>query len=285
MASRRRRQAIRPEGGGEDQQHHGDAAEQDRLVVVAEGADRELLGRGGCRVDQRRADREDRGGDRVDQTRHPCPTPTAARAATTPARARSGAVGWARQPEGWPRRSLLSCLRDSRRLLDTRLVARLATATLAPVTWSDLTPPRLRVRTVEIDDPGPLLARLLPARTRTPGCGTATGWSATARWPGTSPTASPRRTSGGRDLVAHTEIVTELDHAPAGAGLVAFGSFVFDPENTAGQSRLIVPAGGDRPAERPVLADLDRPDRSTRPGPCTPAPAAAPRRAVPDRRR
>ena len=28
---------------------------------------------------------------------------------------------------------------------------------------------------------------------------------------------------------------------PAGSGLVAFGSFVFDPENSDGQSRLIVP--------------------------------------------
>ena len=34
------------------------------------------------------------------------------------------------------------------------------------------------------------------------------------------------------DLVAHLEMITELDHAPAGAGLLAFGSFIFDPENT-----------------------------------------------------
>ena len=43
------------------------------------------------------------------------------------------------------------------------------------------------------------------------------------------------------DLVAGTETVSRLDDAPAGAGLMAFGSFVFDPENTAGQSVLVVP--------------------------------------------
>jgi menaquinone-specific isochorismate synthase len=41
--------------------------------------------------------------------------------------------------------------------------------------------------------------------------------------------------------VASTEVVSTLDDPPAGAGLMAFGSFVFDPENTAGQSVLVVP--------------------------------------------
>jgi len=38
-------------------------------------------------------------------------------------------------------------------------------------------------------------------------------------------------------------VVTEsdLDHAPAGVGLLAFGSFAFDPSNTAAPSSLIVP--------------------------------------------
>ena len=67
---RRRRQAIRPEASGEDQQDGGDAAQQDRLVVGAEGPDRELLGRGRGRVDQGRAHGDQRGGDGVEQTGH-----------------------------------------------------------------------------------------------------------------------------------------------------------------------------------------------------------------------
>jgi menaquinone-specific isochorismate synthase len=43
------------------------------------------------------------------------------------------------------------------------------------------------------------------------------------------------------DLVAGTEIEAEIDHAPAGTGLVAFGSFLFDPERSAGHSTLVVP--------------------------------------------
>lgn len=43
------------------------------------------------------------------------------------------------------------------------------------------------------------------------------------------------------DLVAHVEIDADIDDAPSGSGLLAFGSFVFDPDNTAAQSQLIVP--------------------------------------------
>jgi menaquinone-specific isochorismate synthase len=108
------------------------------------------------------------------------------------------------------------------------------------VTRPDPTPPRLRVRTTEIADPGPLLA-LLPA------------WDAYAwlrRGDGVigfgevtrhKPASIAEADEWWSNLVAHTETITELDHAPSGAGLLGFGSFVFDPENTEGQSRMVVP--------------------------------------------
>jgi menaquinone-specific isochorismate synthase len=108
------------------------------------------------------------------------------------------------------------------------------------VTRSDLTPPRLRVQTVPIEDAGDLLSRL-PA-----GDGYAwvrrgdglVGYGEVARH---KPESIAEADAWFRDLVASTEVVSELDDPPAGAGLMAFGSFVFDPENTAGQSVLVVP--------------------------------------------
>ena len=108
------------------------------------------------------------------------------------------------------------------------------------MTRSDLTPPRLRVQTVAIDDPGPLLARL-PAEDAyawvRQGDGLV-GYGEVARH---KPESIPEADEWFRDLAAGTEVVSALDDPPAGAGLVAFGSFVFDPENTAGQSVLVVP--------------------------------------------
>ena len=43
------------------------------------------------------------------------------------------------------------------------------------------------------------------------------------------------------DLAAQVEVAAELDRPTAGAGLMAYGSFVFDPANSAGRSSLIVP--------------------------------------------
>jgi menaquinone-specific isochorismate synthase len=108
------------------------------------------------------------------------------------------------------------------------------------VTRSDLTPPRLRVQTVPIDDPGPLLARL-PAEDAyawvRQGDGLV-GYGEVARH---KPESIAEADAWFHDLVAGTEVISELDDPPAGAGLMAFGSFVFDPENTAGQSVLVVP--------------------------------------------
>ncbi|GAA2096968.1 chorismate-binding protein [Microlunatus panaciterrae] len=43
------------------------------------------------------------------------------------------------------------------------------------------------------------------------------------------------------DLAGSVIIESELDDPPAGSGLIAFGTFVFDPNNSADQSTLIVP--------------------------------------------
>ncbi len=108
------------------------------------------------------------------------------------------------------------------------------------MTGEDPSPPRLRVRTTEIEEPGPLLA-LLPARDAYAwlrrGDGVI-GFGEVARH---KPASIAEAGEWWSDLVAHTEILTELDSAPSGAGLLAFGSFVFDPENTQAQSRMIVP--------------------------------------------
>jgi menaquinone-specific isochorismate synthase len=141
------------------------------------------------------------------------------------------------------------------------------------VTRSDLTPPRLRVHTVPIDDPGPLLARL-PAEDAyawvRQGDGLV-GYGEAARH---KPESIAEADAWFRDLAAGTEATCTLDDPPAGAGLMAFGSFVFDPENTAGQSVLVVPQVvlgrrngrswltwvGDEVPQRPVTAPPVPPD-------------------------
>jgi menaquinone-specific isochorismate synthase len=108
------------------------------------------------------------------------------------------------------------------------------------VTWPDPTPPRLRVRTVEIADPGPLLARLPPDD----------GYAWIRRGDGLvargevarhKPTSLTEADDWWSDLVDLVEVEAELDQPPLGSGLLAFGSFVFDPDNSAAQSSFVVP--------------------------------------------
>jgi menaquinone-specific isochorismate synthase len=113
-------------------------------------------------------------------------------------------------------------------------------ATLWPVTWSAPDPPRLRVRTHEIADPGSLLALLPPKDSYVwlrHGDGLV-GWGEVVRH---KPTSIAEAAEWWSDLAAQVEVAAELDRPTAGAGLMAYGSFLFDPANSAGRSSLIVP--------------------------------------------
>jgi menaquinone-specific isochorismate synthase len=109
-----------------------------------------------------------------------------------------------------------------------------------PVTGEDPTPPRLHALTVEIADPGPLTGLLPRADAHAwirHGAGMV-GWGEVVRHkPVTITDADEWWTELSAGVVNHYE----LDSPPAGAGLMAFGSFVFDSGNTAAQSALIVP--------------------------------------------
>ena len=108
------------------------------------------------------------------------------------------------------------------------------------MTRPDLTPPRLRVHTVPIDDPGPLLSRL-PTRDAYAwvrhGDGLV-GYGEVARH---KPESIAEADAWFRDLAVGSEVTCDLEDPPSGAGLMAFGSFLFDPANSAGQSVLVVP--------------------------------------------
>ena len=115
-----------------------------------------------------------------------------------------------------------------------------AKVTLCPVTSSAPVPPRLHVQTYAIEDPGSLLALLPPKDCYIwlrHGDGLV-GWGEVVRL---KPTSIAEAAEWWSDLAAQVEVTTELDHPIAGAGLVAYGSFVFDPANSAGRSSLIVP--------------------------------------------
>lgn len=104
---------------------------------------------------------------------------------------------------------------------------------------TDPTPPPLRVRTVEIPDPGPLEALLPPEGAlawirRGEGM---VAWGEAARH---KPTGIADAEEWWTALTASAELTSELVDAPVGAGLIAFGSFVFDPDS-AGRSTLVVP--------------------------------------------
>ncbi len=112
--------------------------------------------------------------------------------------------------------------------------------TLCPVTWSAPDPPRLHVRTQAIEDPGSLLALLPPKDSYVwlrHGDGLV-GWGEVVRL---KPASIAEAAEWWADLVAQVEVTAELDNPPAGAGLMAYGSFLFDPANSAGRSSLIVP--------------------------------------------
>ena len=100
-------------------------------------------------------------------------------------------------------------------------------------------PPPLHVRTVEIPDPGPLDG-LLPLDGALAWVRRGDGmvaWGEVDRYKPTSIADAEEWWAGlSRDVV----VAAELADAPIGAGLVAFGSFVFDPDS-AGRSVLVVP--------------------------------------------
>ncbi len=134
------------------------------------------------------------------------------------------------------------------------------------MTRSDLTPPRLRVRTVEVPDPGPLPA-VLPAADGLAwireGDGLI-GWGEVVRHKAARPDEADPWWS---ELVADADVHTELSGTPAGSGLVAFGSFVFDPGNTDQTSGLVVPQTvlGRRDG-RAWLTQIGLTDHQSRPG-------------------
>jgi menaquinone-specific isochorismate synthase len=121
-----------------------------------------------------------------------------------------------------------------------RLVGSRTAVTLSPVTWSAPDPRRLRVRTHAIEDPGSLL-NLLPPKDNYVwlryGDGLV-GWGEVVRL---KPASIAEAAEWWADLVAQVEVTAALDDPPAGAGLVAYGCFLFDPANSASRSSLIVP--------------------------------------------
>ena len=108
------------------------------------------------------------------------------------------------------------------------------------MTPADLAPPRLYARTVEIGDPGSLTDWL-------PGAdGFAwirngdgmVGWGEVVRH---KPATLAEAETWWSELVAQVVAVSEFAASPAGSGFMAFGSFVFDPDNSAASSALVVP--------------------------------------------
>jgi menaquinone-specific isochorismate synthase len=121
-----------------------------------------------------------------------------------------------------------------------RLVGSRTAVTLSPVTWSAPDPRRLRVRTHAIEDPGSLLNLLPPKESYVwlrYGEGLV-GWGEVVRL---KPASIAEAAEWWADLVAQVEVTAALDDPPAGAGLVAYGCFLFDPANSASRSSLIVP--------------------------------------------
>jgi len=108
------------------------------------------------------------------------------------------------------------------------------------VTWADTAPPRLYARTVEIDDPGRLIDWLPDADAYAwvrDGDGMVAWGEVVTHKPSTVLDAD----QWWSDLVSQVVAVSELADAPSGSGFMAFGSFVFDPDNTHARSVLTVP--------------------------------------------
>ena len=105
---------------------------------------------------------------------------------------------------------------------------------------SDPAPPRLYARTVEIDDPG----RLVDWLPSTDGFAWLrqgegmVGWGEVVRH---KPSTLADAQAWWSALVTQVVAVSEFADPPAGAGFMAFGSFVFDPDNSAAASTLVVP--------------------------------------------
>lgn len=105
---------------------------------------------------------------------------------------------------------------------------------------TDLAPPRLYARTVEIDDPGTLVDWLPGAdgfAWLRQGDGMV-GWGEVVRH---KPATLLEAQTWWDDLVAQVVTVSGLASPLAGAGFMAFGSFVFDPDNSAASSTMVVP--------------------------------------------
>ncbi len=101
-------------------------------------------------------------------------------------------------------------------------------------------PPRLRVRTVAVPDPGPLVA-LLPETDAVAwlrGGDGMVAWGEVVRHKAATPAEAEEWWQA---LVAQSDVESELATMLPGSGLVAFGSFLFDPDNTAASSGLVVP--------------------------------------------
>ena len=113
------------------------------------------------------------------------------------------------------------------------------------MTRPDAVPPRLYARTVEIDDPGRLLD-WLPQQDRAQQDGFAwvrdgdgmVGWGEVVTH---KPSTVLDADQWWSDLVSQVVAVSEIPDPPAGCGFMAFGSFVFDPDNTDARSVLTVP--------------------------------------------
>ena len=111
--------------------------------------------------------------------------------------------------------------------------------------WPEVVPPRLHARTVEIDDPGRLLD-WLPEQAGSGRDGFAwvrdgdgmVGWGEVVTH---KPTTVLDADQWWSDLVSQVVAVSEISDPPAGCGFTAFGSFVFDPDNTHARSVLTVP--------------------------------------------
>jgi menaquinone-specific isochorismate synthase len=107
------------------------------------------------------------------------------------------------------------------------------------VTEPGLTPPPLHVSTVEIADPGPLEG-LLPRDGALAWVRRGDGMVAWGEVDRHKPTCLADAEEWWASLSRHVVVSAELADAPVGAGLVAFGSFVFDT-GSAARSALVVP--------------------------------------------
>ena len=130
-------------------------------------------------------------------------------------------------------------------------------------------PPRLRVRTVAVPDPGPLVAMLpeTDAVAWLRGGDGMVAWGEVVRHKAAGPQDAEEWWTA---LVAQSDVESDLGTAVPGSGLVAFGSFVFDPDNTASSSGMVVPRTVlGRRAGRAWLTQIGIEDDEHRPGPVT----------------